>query len=142
MHILPETNFVLLLKIHPLVVLRPVEDVLLYRVREPSADFKFSEHATVYVTLVRLAGDVIFLADELVVVQDVELLSRAQLLATHHARKAVQVEHFVSRLAHQVARRDTLRTASALGAVPPAIKQQYYEIFRIACVKWINGSNT
>jgi hypothetical protein len=73
-----------------------------------------------YVTLVRLAGDVVFLADELVVVQHVELLARAQLLATHHARKAVQVKHFISRLAHQVARWDTLRTASALGAVPPA----------------------
>jgi hypothetical protein len=56
-----------------------------------------------YVTLVRLAGDVVLLADELVVVQHVEFLARAQLLATHHARKAVQVEHFIPRLTHQVA---------------------------------------
>jgi hypothetical protein len=76
----------------------------------------------VYVTLVRLAGDVVLLADELVVVQHVQFLASAQLLATHHARKAVQVKHFISRLAHQVARRDTLRTASTLGAVPPARK--------------------
>jgi hypothetical protein len=73
---------------------------------------------------VRLAGDVVLLADELVVVEHVEFLARAQLLATHHARKTVQVKHFVPRLAHQVARRDTLRTASALGAVPPARKHK------------------
>jgi hypothetical protein len=30
------------------------------------------------------------------------------------------MEHFVSSLAHQIARRDALRTASALGAVSPA----------------------
>jgi hypothetical protein len=76
----------------------------------------------VYVTLMRLAGDVVFLADELVVIQHVEFLARAQLLATHHTRKAVQVKHFISRLAYQVARRDTLRTASAFRAVPPARK--------------------
>jgi hypothetical protein len=81
-----------------------------------------------YVTLVRLAGDVVFLADELVVIQHIEFLARTQLLATHHARKAVQVKHFISRLAHQVARRDTLRTASALGAVPPARKHNVSEL--------------
>jgi hypothetical protein len=58
----------------------------------------------VYVTLVRLAGDVVFLADELVVVQHVEFLARAQLLATHHASKAVEMKHFISRFAHQIAR--------------------------------------
>lgn len=72
----------------------------------------------------RLAGNVVFLADELVVVQDVELLAGAELLAAHHAREAVEVEHLVPRLAHQVARRDTLRAASAFGAVSPARKQQ------------------
>lgn len=70
----------------------------------------------------RLAGDVVLLADELVVVQHIELLARAQLLATHHAREAVEVEHLLPSLTHQVARRDTLRTASALGAVPSASK--------------------
>lgn len=70
----------------------------------------------------RLAGNVVFLADELVVVQDVELLAGAELLAAHHAREAVEVEHLVPRLAHQVARRDTLRAASAFGAVSPARK--------------------
>jgi len=38
---------------------------------------------------VRLAGNVVFLADELVVVQDVEFLASAELLPTHHAREAV-----------------------------------------------------
>jgi hypothetical protein len=68
----------------------------------------------------RLAGDIVLLADKLVVVQHVEFLASAQLLATHHARKAVQVKHFVSSLAHKVAGRDALRAAAALGAVPPA----------------------
>ena len=71
-------------------------------------------------TLVRLAGDVVLLADELVIVQHVELLPGAELLAAHHAGEAVQVEHLVPGLPHQVAGRDPLRTAPALGAVPPA----------------------
>lgn len=73
-----------------------------------------------HVTLVRLAGDVVFLADELVVVQHIQLLARAQLLAANHAREAVEVEHLLTSLAHQVAGRDALRTTSALGSVPPA----------------------
>lgn len=72
----------------------------------------------------RLAGDVVLLADEFVVIQHIEFFARAQLLATHHAREAVEVKHLLPSLAHQVARRDTLRTTSTLGAVPPASKQQ------------------
>jgi hypothetical protein len=82
----------------------------------------------VVLTLMRLAGDVVLLADELVVVQHIELLARAELLATHHAREAVEVKHLLASLAHQVARRDTLRTASALGAVPPANKHDSEDV--------------
>jgi hypothetical protein len=38
---------------------------------------------------VSLAGNVVFFADELVVVQNVEFLASAELLATYHAREAV-----------------------------------------------------
>lgn len=49
-----------------------------------------------------VAGFVVVLADEFVVVEDVELLAGAQLFTAHQTREAVQVEHFVARLAHQV----------------------------------------
>ena len=52
----------------------------------------------------RFAGDVVLLADEFVVIQHIEFLPRTQLLATHHAREAVEMKHFVPSLSHQVAR--------------------------------------
>lgn len=69
--------------------------------------------------LMRFAGDVILFTDEFVVVQHVEFLPCAQLFATHHTREAVEMKYFVSSFSHQVARRDALRTAPALCAVPP-----------------------
>jgi len=65
----------------------------------------------------RLAQQIVVLADELIVVQHVELLTCAQLLAADAAGEAVQVEDLVPGLSHQIRRRDTLATPTALGAV-------------------------
>ena len=67
-----------------------------------------------------LPRHVVILADELVVVQHVQLLARGQLLAAHHAGEAVEVVHLVARPPHQVVGGDALAAAPALGAVPPA----------------------
>lgn len=66
-----------------------------------------------------LPCDVVFFADEFVVVEDVQLLTRGQLFSTDHAGETVEVEHFVPGLPHQVAGRDALGAAVALGAIPP-----------------------
>ena len=66
---------------------------------------------------------VVLLADELELVQDVQLLAGGQLLVAHDAREAAQVEHLALRTAHQVARGDALRAAAALGAKPPGAKK-------------------
>lgn len=67
-----------------------------------------------------LATEVVVLADELVVIQNVKLLAGAELLATHEAREAVEVEHLVPCFAHQVTGGYALQTPAALGAVSPA----------------------
>lgn len=76
---------------------------------------------TVHVMRVRqrFARQVVLLADELVVVQDIELLAGAHLLPTHQAGEAIQVENFVPRFPHEVLRVYPLEAAAALGAVPP-----------------------
>lgn len=81
---------------------------------------------TVHVMRVRqrLARQVVLLADELVVVQDVELLSRAHLLPTHHAGEAIQVENLVLRLPHEILRAYPLQATAALRPVTPATGQQ------------------
>lgn len=66
-----------------------------------------------------VAREVVLLAYELVVVQDVELLAGGELLPADQAGEAVEVEHLVPCLPHQVAGRDALAAAAALGAVPP-----------------------
>ena len=68
----------------------------------------------------RLAGQVVLLADELVVVQDVELLSGAHLLPTHQAGEAIQVENLVPRLPHEILRAYPLEATAAFRAVSPA----------------------
>lgn len=76
---------------------------------------------TVHVMRVRqrLARQVVLLADELVVVQDVELLAGAHLLPTDQAGETIQVENLVPRLPHEILRVYPLKAAAALGAVSP-----------------------
>lgn len=50
----------------------------------------------------RLPSQVIFFADELVIVQHVQLFARGQLLPADQAGEAVEVEHLLARLADQV----------------------------------------
>ena len=63
---------------------------------------------------------VILLADELGVVDHVELLAGEQLLAAHEAGEALEVEHLVPRLPHQVLGADPLPAPAALRSKPPA----------------------
>lgn len=76
---------------------------------------------TVHVMRVRqwFARQVVLLADEFVVVQDVELLAGAHLLPTHQAGEAIQVENLVPRLPHKVLRIYPLEATAAFGAVSP-----------------------
>lgn len=79
----------------------------------------------------RLARQVVLLADELVVVQDVELLAGAHLLPTHQAGEAIQVENLVPRLPHKILRVYPLEATAALGAVSPgnaARKERYSDL--------------
>ena len=71
----------------------------------------------------RLARQVVLLADELVVVQDVELLSGAHLLPTHQAGEAIQVENLVPRLPHEILGAYPLEATAAFRAVSPANTQ-------------------
>lgn len=68
----------------------------------------------------RFAQHEIVLADELVVVQHVQLLAGAELLATDAAREAVEVEDFVARFPHQIRRCDAVAASAAFRAVSPA----------------------
>lgn len=65
------------------------------------------------------AGDVVLFADKFVVVKNVELLSRGQLFSTDHTCEAVEVEHLVPGLPHQVLWRDALGAPIALCSVSP-----------------------
>lgn len=65
-------------------------------------------------------GDVVLLADELVVLENIKLLAGQQLFSAHHTREAVQVKHFVPCFPDQVTGRDALRAPVAFGTVPPA----------------------
>ena len=81
---------------------------------------------TVHVMRVRqrLARQVVLLADELVVVQDIELLSGAHLLPTHQAGEAIQVENLVSRLPHEILRAYPLEATAAFRPVSPATERR------------------
>lgn len=76
---------------------------------------------TVHVMRVRqrLARQVILLANELVVVQDIELFAGAHLLPTYQAGEAIQVENLVPRLSYEVLWIYSLKATAALGAVSP-----------------------
>lgn len=68
----------------------------------------------------RFAQQIVVLADELIVVQHVQLFPSAQLLAANAARKAVQMEHLVARLSHQIRWCNALAAAAALCAITSA----------------------
>lgn len=70
----------------------------------------------------RFAQHEIVLADELVVVQHVQLFAGAELLPTDAAREAVEVEDFVARFPHQIGRCDAVPAAAAFGAVSPVMR--------------------
>lgn len=72
-----------------------------------------------------LAADVVVLADELVLIQDVQLLPGGELFPAHHAREAFQMEHLVPRAPYQVVRRDSLRTAATFRTEPPGMNTVY-----------------
>lgn len=72
------------------------------------------------IRLKRLSRDVVLLADELVVVEDVQLLAGAQLLLAHEAGEAVQVKNLVPRFSHEILGVYALRTAAALCPVSSA----------------------
>lgn len=67
----------------------------------------------------RLARQVVLLADELVVVQDVELLSGTHLLPTHQAGEAIQVENLVPCLPDEILRAYPLPATTAFRPVSP-----------------------
>lgn len=71
----------------------------------------------------RLARQVVLLAHELVVVQDIELLSGAHLLPTHQAGEAIQVENLVSRLPHEILGAYPLEATAAFRPVSPATER-------------------
>ena len=48
------------------------------------------------------AVQIILLTNEPILVDYIQLLARRQLLATHDAREALEVEHFVPRSPHEV----------------------------------------
>lgn len=68
----------------------------------------------------RFAQHKVVLADELVVVEHVQLFAGAQLLAADAAREAVEMKDFVAGFAHQIGRRDAVAAAAAFRAVAPA----------------------
>lgn len=71
-----------------------------------------------------LAEQVVLLANELIVVQHVQLLASAQLFPTNTTRKAVQVEHLVPGFSHEVRWRQPLSAAPAFRSVSPAGRGQ------------------
>lgn len=85
----------------------------------------------------RLARQVVLLADELVVVQDVELLAGAHLLPTHQAGEAIQVENLVPRLPHKILRVYPLEATAALGAVSPenVVRKGRFRFIGVASMK-------
>lgn len=63
------------------------------------------------------AEQVVVLADEFVIVEDVELFTSAELLATNAAGETVEVEYFVTGLSDKVRGSDTLTATAAFCAV-------------------------
>lgn len=65
----------------------------------------------------RFAQQIVVLADELIVVQHVQLLPGTQLLAANAACEAIQMEHLIAWLPHQIRWCNALATAAALCAI-------------------------
>jgi hypothetical protein len=53
-----------------------------------------------FLTVRTFSAEVVVLADELIVVEDVEFFAGAQLFSTYKTRETVQVEHFVPRFSN------------------------------------------
>lgn len=64
-------------------------------------------------------GQVIFFANKLVLIDDIQFLARGELFVTHHAGETVQVKDFAPRSPDQVTGRDALGTACTLGTKTP-----------------------
>lgn len=79
----------------------------------------------------RFAQQIVVLADELIVVQHVQLFPSAQLLAANAARKAVQMEHLVARLSHQIRWCNALAAAAALCAITSVETRRKRRIIKI-----------
>lgn len=62
---------------------------------------------------------VVVFADELVVIQEIELVPGRQLPSADHASEAVDVVDLVTGLAHEVTRCDALATTAAFGPEAP-----------------------
>lgn len=73
----------------------------------------------------RLPGEIILFAYKLVVVQDVELFAGGQLLPTHEARKAVEMEHLLTSFADEVGRGYAVPTTTAFRSVSPVNQRKY-----------------
>lgn len=78
-----------------------------------------------------LAEQIVLLANELIVVEHVQLLASAQLFPTNTARKAVQVEHLVARLSHEVRWRQSLSTAPAFRSVSPRDRDRWNRLMLV-----------
>lgn len=65
-------------------------------------------------------AQVIFFADKLVLVDDIKLLTRGELLVAHHAGETVQMKDFAPGSPDQVTGRDALGTSCTLGTETPA----------------------
>jgi len=72
---------------------------------------------------VQFAGDEVILADELRVVDDVELFAGRQLLATDAADEALEMVDGLTSPTDEIVGQDALTTAAALGAETSAVIQ-------------------
>lgn len=82
---------------------------------------------------------IVLFADELELVQDVELLSGGQLLVAHHAGEAVEVEHLALGPADQITGQDPLSAAVTLGPEPPAQGEAEEETVRLSVTPITSG---
>lgn len=75
------------------------------------------------------AGDKVVLADDLRIVDDVELLSGRQLLAADAADEAFEMVDGLACAPYQIVRRDPLSAAAALGAEPSADASSHRTVY-------------
>ena len=77
------------------------------------------------------AVQIILLTNEPILVDYIQLLSRRQLLTTHDAREALEVEHFVPRSPHEVVGGDPQRAPAALCAETSATEDPILNVSRV-----------